>query len=355
MAKKVTIYEVARLSGVSAGTVDRVVHCRGNVSAANRAAVEEAIKKTGYTPNLHVSSLTTKRHYDLAIVIPEVAEGEYWDSIRDGIERALNVYRDFDISAHYYFYNQFNIYSCAEAYEEVAKSNPSAVIIGPTFSDETLEFTNTLTDNGIPYVCVDSVVESTEPVASFCVNQQVCGSLIAKMISQITPGGSEYVICRAERIGNSSANNTIQRKIGFRNYFRDKDKFVKIHNISFSVSNPTDNDKTFRKFFEENPNVRGAVVLSSRGSIVAECLDRLSIEGVRLVCLDLTGSNVRALKRGLIDMLICQRPTYQGYLAVRHIMMNLLYGHVTSQTMYMPLDIVTKENLDFYQEMMEPL
>ena len=40
MAKKVKIKEIAEMAGVAAGTVDRILHNRGMVSAQSREAVE---------------------------------------------------------------------------------------------------------------------------------------------------------------------------------------------------------------------------------------------------------------------------------------------------------------------------
>ena len=352
MAKKVRISDIAKIAGVSAGTVDRVVHGRGNVSAESRQAVEAALKQTGYTPNLHVSSIAVKKSYQIAVVIPQTAPGEYWAQIKEGLEKGFDTFSDFDINHRFFHYDQFDINSCAEAFKAVMDWNPSAVILGPTFSDETLVFTASLDEALIPYVYVDSVVENTYPVASYCVHQQSCGHLIAKLICQITPSDSEYVIFQAERKGNASANNTILRKNGFRKYFEERGESGKIRLLIFSATDKKANEKRFKEFFTLNPKVKGAVVLSSRGSLVAECLDACGIKDMRLVCLDNTQSNIESLQNGHIDYIICQRPVNQGYLAVRSAIMHLLYAAVQTDTVHMPLDIITKENIEFYKELL---
>ncbi|HQB28933.1 MAG TPA: LacI family DNA-binding transcriptional regulator, partial [Paludibacter sp.] len=53
--KRIRIKDIAKLAGVSAGTVDRVVHNRGNVSAKSREAVEKVLKEVNYRPNIHMS------------------------------------------------------------------------------------------------------------------------------------------------------------------------------------------------------------------------------------------------------------------------------------------------------------
>ncbi|MDR0598748.1 MAG: helix-turn-helix domain-containing protein, partial [Treponema sp.] len=46
-----TVKEIAELAGVSIGTVDRVLHKRGRVSAATRETIEAIIEEYQFTPN----------------------------------------------------------------------------------------------------------------------------------------------------------------------------------------------------------------------------------------------------------------------------------------------------------------
>ena len=51
----VTINDVAKAAGVSKGTVDRVIHNRGEVSPKSREAVLKVIEELGYKPLYHFS------------------------------------------------------------------------------------------------------------------------------------------------------------------------------------------------------------------------------------------------------------------------------------------------------------
>ncbi|MDE6147412.1 MAG: LacI family DNA-binding transcriptional regulator, partial [Bacteroidales bacterium] len=60
MSKKqnnVTINDVALAAGVSKGTVDRVLHDRGEVSRKSRDKVLRAIEELGFSPNIYALSL----------------------------------------------------------------------------------------------------------------------------------------------------------------------------------------------------------------------------------------------------------------------------------------------------------
>ncbi|MCR4570191.1 MAG: LacI family DNA-binding transcriptional regulator, partial [Bacteroidales bacterium] len=52
MTEKATINDIARLTGLSKGTVDRVLHNRGEVSRKSYQKVMDVIKELGYEPNL---------------------------------------------------------------------------------------------------------------------------------------------------------------------------------------------------------------------------------------------------------------------------------------------------------------
>jgi LacI family transcriptional regulator len=64
--------EVARLAGVSRSTVSRVVNDHPNVRTETKERVWEAIRKSGYQPNVVARSLVTNRTQIIGMVIPEV-------------------------------------------------------------------------------------------------------------------------------------------------------------------------------------------------------------------------------------------------------------------------------------------
>lgn len=59
--KKITIADVAKLAGVSKGTVDRVLHDRGGVSRKSMEKIRQVIDELGYEPNVYASMLATRK------------------------------------------------------------------------------------------------------------------------------------------------------------------------------------------------------------------------------------------------------------------------------------------------------
>jgi len=64
----VTLQDVARLAGVSTKTVSRVVNNQGEISAATRQHVQQAIEELGYHPNFLARSLVSQHSNTLGVV-----------------------------------------------------------------------------------------------------------------------------------------------------------------------------------------------------------------------------------------------------------------------------------------------
>lgn len=69
--RRPTIKDVAAAAGVSRGTVSRVINGGHWVSPAALAAVNEAIRTTGYQANNHARSLVTGRSNSVAFLLTE--------------------------------------------------------------------------------------------------------------------------------------------------------------------------------------------------------------------------------------------------------------------------------------------
>lgn len=64
----VTLYDVARLAGVSTATVSRVVHGQDRVREATRTRVQQAIEELGYVPDGAAQSLSRRRKDAIGLV-----------------------------------------------------------------------------------------------------------------------------------------------------------------------------------------------------------------------------------------------------------------------------------------------
>lgn len=73
-AKPATIYEVARLAGVSHQTVSRHLRGSGGLKPATVSKVQQAILELNYSPNMAARSLRTRLVYRIVIIVPEATQ-----------------------------------------------------------------------------------------------------------------------------------------------------------------------------------------------------------------------------------------------------------------------------------------
>lgn len=354
MPQQLTIKQIAELSGVSAGTVDRVLHNRGRVSPEAEEAVRSVLETHSYKYNLHTSAVAfkkTKKSFHLVISIPSSQKGEYWDLIRAGIERGLLEYGDISIRSHFVLFDQFNSLSCREAFENIASMDCSAVILGTTFVDETRNLCLKLDERGIPYVFVDGRVPGTRPVACFLADQKVCGSLLARLIDGLTPSGSQVAVFLPRRVGTQMSNNSAIRLEAFRDYYIALGKEKSLVEGYFSVEDPEKTEGDIRAFMESNPGVKGIASVISTGYMISDALSAAGIKGLHVGGFDVTGGNARCIQEGTLDFLINQHPGRQGFYAVEALLHFLLYG-VPDKSMkeFQPVDIVFKENIVYWRD-----
>jgi len=348
--QKIKIKDIAKMAGVSAGTVDRILHNRGNVSRASREAVERVLAEVNYKFNLHISAISCRKTFRITVTTPIASPGEYWSSIQSGIEHAIEEYSDINISCNYAYYNQYDIYSCKSAFNSITDQVPDAVIIGPTFVHETQELCKRLDAANIPYIFVDSVIPDTHPVATFTTDHYTCGFLLGKLLLSMSAKEGSVAILGAQRTGNERASTSLERRRGFRDYMARSGLTDRIREASFSVLNPEENEKSIMEFIQANRDIRGIAVMNSRGYIIADILRKKGINDIIIISFDLTSNNTRCIKNGSITALLCQRPELQGFNAIKEMIQHLIYKQEGKGNHYkMPIDIVMQENLPYYK------
>lgn len=344
--KQPTVKEIAKLSGVSAGTVDRVIHNRSEVSAKSREKVLAVLDKLGYSPNLQVSSIGTKKKFRITAVLPTATSG-YWYLLKDGIRQALYEFSHISLKVKFLHYDQFDLFSCKETYALALETECDAMIIGPTFNDETIQLTYALENRGIPYVFVDAMVTNTNPIAFFGPDSLRMGYMQARLLLGEMEKRSGIMLFRSKRVGDETSHNSLLRRNGFKAYIKEKGLKVNLVDCVCDVNDPDSCFRSISEALDANPGIGGIVVFNSRVFLVADYLKKYNIKGIKLIGYGLIDKNIAYLKEEYITFLLSEHPDRQGYSAVKAILEYLLYGKQSTVINYTPVDIMIKENVDY--------
>jgi LacI family transcriptional regulator, gluconate utilization system Gnt-I transcriptional repressor len=78
---RVTLADVAAFAGVTTMTVSRYLRSAERVSEHTAQQIAQALKDTGYTPNLQAGSLASGRSQVVAVIVPNIAHSIFADTL----------------------------------------------------------------------------------------------------------------------------------------------------------------------------------------------------------------------------------------------------------------------------------
>ena len=345
--EKVTINDIARLTGLSKGTVDRVLHNRGEVSQKSYQKVMDVIKELGYEPNLFASMLARGQQRTIALLLPAHEPGTYWELAEKGEAKAQAGLKPMSITTRQFHYNQYSAESFREACARVLDSEPAGVVMAPMFQYETQVFAQELQSRGIPYSLVDTKLESAGYLSYYGIPAHKSGYLCAAMLTLGRPV-QNVLIVRVLRDKERQSDPTVMRRSGFMDYMLEHSPGCTVRSLFIDPTDHAATDDALEAFFTEFPDVRHIVMFNSRIHLIVPFLERHPAER-RVIGFDNLSANLAALKRGTVSALIAQRPEEQVHLAIQSLADRIVFQRLPEKTdNFMHMDILIRYNAEDY-------
>ena len=350
MNERIRIKDIAIRAGVSAGTVDRVLHERPNVSPAARERVEKALKELDYKPNMYASALAYNRSYTFYILLPIHDSEAYWEEIKEGAKKAMEARRDFHIDVKFSYYERFDKDSFTERHEEILNDNPDGVVIVPSTLEQTRLFTDQLHELDIPFVLLDSYMPDLKPLSFYGQDSFASGYFAAKALMMIAYNEKEIMLMKQTMEGKVTSKQQANREVGFRHYMLDHFPDVNILELDLPL-NATKKRyvQLLEKFFTTHPHVHHCITLNSKAHIVGEFLLKTNRRNVQIMGYDMVAKNAECIRQGSISFLIAQHAYQQGFSCVDALFNAIVLKKEVNPINYMPIELLMKENVDFYR------
>jgi DNA-binding LacI/PurR family transcriptional regulator len=149
-----TIYDVARLAGVSTATVSRALNGTGQIAPATRAAIDAAVQQLGYHPNTAARSLVTRSTQTIALLLPDITN-PFYAALMSGIqEQALEAGHTMLLCTTEGDPEREEQYLSLLRAKQVDGVLVDGLVLPP---DRIARFTR----DGLPIVCLDRDIDST--------------------------------------------------------------------------------------------------------------------------------------------------------------------------------------------------
>ncbi len=348
---KLRIKDIAKLANVSTGTVDRVIHNRGEVSEATRKRVSRILAENDFRPDPLASSLARKRRLRLGVLMPgTVNDHVFWDLPMAGIRRAMKELHSEDLETEIYSFDQCDKSDFEAMANKIPLGELDGLLFAPVFHDESLAFIRQCNEYGLPVVLFNSMLDGARIHCFVGQDAMRSGYVAAKLLHYGLDHRRDLLIVNMSARKDHYAH-LIAREQGFRRFFEDHSGRLD-HLLTLDLNGEGDDVLSTRlDAILAQYNVGGIFVSNSRVYKLADYLARRGQMGVRLVGYDLLPKSIDFLKRDYIDFLISQRPEEQAFLGLESLFRFAAYGRESKERLMMPIDIIARENLEYYQQL----
>lgn len=350
MTEKIRIKDIAQRAEVSVGTVDRVLHGRPNVSKVAREKVEKALTEMNYEPNVYASALAYNKSYTFYLIIPKHESEAYWEEIEQGAKKAIETRRDFYLETKILYYERFNEESFNQTATNCLEQQPDGVIIVPATLELTRGFTDRLHEQKIPFVMLDSYMPDLNPLSFFGQDSFRSGYFSARVLMLIASKEKKIALMKRIKDGKLTSKQQANREVGFRHYMYDHFPEIEIIDMELPfAATRKEYDKILEAYFHEHPDIHHCITFGSKAHIVGDFLLRSNRRDIQIMGYDMVGKNAECLRQGSISFLVAQHAYQQGYSCVDTLFKAIVLKKKVEPVNYMPIELLTKENMDFYR------
>lgn len=257
---RVTIYEVAKASGVSLATVSRVINNSDTVKDDTKKKVMTVIRKLGYKPSGLAQALATNKTTNIGLIIPS-ANYVYIANMLNGVTEVCKA-KGFGLTLYTTSHSREDARSCLE---KVITSHVDGVIV---FDDELNE--------------EDYNVFNSYDVPVLVINNDITGSKIASI-----PFGYEHLIKKIILdyfIKGDKQMTFLHVHNGGRLLRRVENAFIKTHlenDKTYNIMNCDDSyQRTYHDFMDRFKVKRKEYIIAYRDSIAAAALNAATDSGL---------------------------------------------------------------------------
>jgi LacI family transcriptional regulator len=340
-----TITEIASRAKVSIGTVDRVVHNRGRVAPETERRVRAVIRELGYKPNIYASHLSRAKTYHFGIIMPRRDQDSgFWESSVAGVEKAVSELHHYRVHIRYFYYDRFAPEQFRRVEKQVLTASPDGLLIAPVIHEPIRELVQKL-PAGRPYVFVNTTIAELAPLSFIGQDSRQSGLVCGRLMRLLT--GTQAVLAAVLPVAQDP--HIRARADGFREAFADAPG-VTIREYELADHNDPDiTGPVLDRMLAGNPGLKGIFVANVAVHYVAAWLRKHGrVKRIRLIGYDLIPKNIAALTDGTIDFLISQKPRRQSYEGIYALYRAIALKEKIAEKIMMPIDIITKENVGFY-------
>lgn len=305
-----TMKQIARLAGVSRGTVDRVLNKRGIVKEETAQKVLEIANSLNYTPSKAARALATlKKELKLAYIMPNPQHNPFFLQVREGVDAKASDLLEYGVTVEVLYSDFQQQDSQLQLLDHAVASGASGIVIAGFDRADTAAKLLQISSSGIPVVTANTDIADCGRIAYVGSDAYKAGQTAAGICRMITGAdsrvgivtGSRNIQCHTERIR------------GFSEHLRRHAPGVQIVEIVENMDDDFESFSVTKDLLTHNPQIdllffSGAGVYGACRAVEQCRRDQMP----KIICYDCTRQTQEMLERGSVHVAICQQPDIQG-------------------------------------------
>lgn len=307
----ITAEEIAKLAGVSRGTVDRALKNRTGINEETKSRILEIAKKYKYTPNIIAKALVYSGHTIKVAVILNSIGNSFFDEVKRGISAAECEFSSYGIEIDFIEFKGYNVKKLLDILNELPPDTKN-IILAPIDSKAVEEKINQLQNDGVNVITLSNDIETSHRLAYVGCDYFKSGEVAGRLIGLLSGGSATLCIVTGSihHMGHRNRINGIESVVT-----KEYSDII----IAGVIENHDDDImayKEMKQFLSVNPSIDFVYITAGgvRGTIRA--IKEFSSK-IKVCSFDDTVTTQQAIKNGDIIATICQQPYEQGYNAVK--------------------------------------
>ncbi len=338
---RVTIKDIASKANVSVGTVDRVLHNRGEVNESTKTKVLDIAKEMGYVFNLSGKGLAYQRYpKTFGVVALDANYNLFAAEVLRGIRDASQKISDYGVSIKYYIMDGIEPDSQEKLLEQALNDNLAGILIKPVDFPAIKDLIDRFIDKGIPVVTFSSDITGSKRISFVGHNHRKEGRIMGRCLSIILPADSALAV-----IASSSVLLGHKEKFeGLAEVLKSRRPDIRISSWYSKRQNLPEVISQLKRQNEENPF--SAICAYGFGSDYLKSIfsEFAANKNIIFASMGERKDLIDLFKQNLLTLAMEENPYEQGYVGL-DTLFNIVFaaGHDTKEYVEVPSNIVLDE------------
>jgi LacI family transcriptional regulator len=335
--RKPTMEDVAKASGVSYSTVERVLNGRGGVAREKESRVLEWARKLKMDRALDEVSVRWLR----IAILTQKPSSPYYVALRQGFELAQKSFETHRVVCHLTFFDDLEPQSLAAVINRASQKADAMIVVA--YEHSVVVDAISRVARKIPVVTLASDLPDTGRLAYVGIDNRCAGRTAGELMGRfIGRDGGQVIVIAGLRtyLGHE------EREGAFRSVMRRKFPACEVVATVESREDEKSTERLTRDAFKKYPDLRGIYNLSVGDEGIARALKALKREqSTVLIGHELTEISRALLIEGVMDAVLDQSPFVEAVRAVEAILGHYNRGTPSGLPLQTPMSIYLQENL----------